>query len=260
MRMHQIAFVAVLSIAVPAALSAQTTTGTNGRSGTSTQTTTTSTTTSTSNSGWRGGSSHWIASGFVGSNFNNNSDSLFGATTASNTTTSGNSVDFGGQVGYLWHNVVGAEFLAGFTPNFQMTNAFIPNGSTPWVNTYMVNAVGAAPLGSSGQFQPFISGGFGAVTMRGLNGNSNIANAGSTSTAISNLGNNLFNPDESRIGADIGGGLMAFMGNVGVRGDVRYFRALTNSSATLSNNSTTPTDILPGLNFWRANIGVAFRW
>lgn len=258
--MHQIAFVAVLSISVPAAVSAQTTTGTSGRTGTSTQTTTTTSTTSTTSSGWLGGTSHWMASGFIGSNFNNNSDSLFGATTSSNTTTSGNSLDFGGQVGYLWHNVVGAEFLAGFTPNFQMTNAFIPSGSTPWVNTYMVNAVGAAPLGSNGQFQPFISGGFGAVTMRGLNGNSNITNTGSTSTSLSNLGNNLFNPDESRVGGDIGAGIMAYMGNVGVRGDVRYFRALSSSSATISNNSTTPVDILPGLNFWRANIGVAFRW
>jgi len=257
MRVHQIAFVAVLSVSVPAALSAQTT---SGRTTTSTQTTTTAS--STSGSGSVGTTaSHWIASGFVGSNFNNNSSSLLGAsTTNSNSTVSGNSVDFGGNVGYLWHNIAGAEFLAGFTPNFEMQNSLAPAGATPWVNTYMVNAVGAAPLGSGGMFQPFISGGVGAITMRGLNNSSNITNTGSVSTSASNLGNNLFNPDESRAGGDIGGGLMAFMGGWGVRGDVRYFRAFESDNAVTSTVNSGSTDILPGLNFWRANIGVAFRW
>lgn len=252
--MHQIAFVAVLSVGVPVALSAQTTTGTT----TSTQTTTTST--SSGGFGSYGGSSRWIASGFIGSNFNNNSDSLFGATTSANTTASANSVDFGGQVGYLWHNIVGAEFLAGFTPNFQMNNAFVPSGATPWVNTYMINAIGAAPLGADGRFQPFISGGVGMVTMRGLNGSSDVTNASGVSDTASTIGNNLFNPDESRAGGNIGGGIMAYAGSIGVRGDVRYFRAFTTNNDLTATVSSGSSDILPGLNFWRANIGVAFRW
>jgi len=56
---------------------------------------------------------------------------------------------------------------------------------------------------------------------------------------------------------------MGFAGNVGVRGDVRYFRAFTND--TLATTGTTPGDVfsrnlLSGLDFWRANIGVAIRW
>ena len=255
MRVHQIAFVAVLSVSVPAALSAQTTTTTS----TTTQTTTTAS--SGSGSYHAATAGHWIASGFVGSNFKNNSSSLFGGeTNNANSTASANSVDFGGNIGYLWHNIAGAEFLAGFTPNFEMQNALAPAGATPWVNTYMINAVGAAPLGSGGMWQPFISGGVGMITMRGLNSSSSTVSTGNVSTSASALGNNLFNPDESRAGGDIGVGLMAFMGGWGVRGDVRYFRAFTSNNAVTSTVSSGSTDILPGLNFWRANIGVAFRW
>jgi hypothetical protein len=258
--MHQIAFVAVLSVSVPAALSAQT--STTGRTDTSTTTTSTSTSTSTGGSTSTGTSSRWIASGFVGSNFNNNSNELFNnLSTSANTTSSGNSVDFGAQVGYLWHNIAGAEFLAGFTPNFQMQNSSLPgNSATPWVNTYMINAVGAAPLGSDGQFQPFISGGVGAITMRGLTSNSTVSTQTGVSSTASTIGNNLFNPDESRAGGNIGGGVMAYAGNWGVRGDIRYFRALTTNNDVTSTVNSGSSDILPGLNFWRANIGVALRW
>src|SRR6185437_13197743 len=50
--------------------------------------------------------SHWFASGFVGSDFGNNVNSA--------------SVNFGGNVGYLWHGWVGAEFLANLSPNFSL--------------------------------------------------------------------------------------------------------------------------------------------
>jgi len=202
-----------------------------------------------------------MASGFVGSSYNNNSGEISTGSTSSTGGVSGvtsmgdaeSSVDFGGSVGYLWHNVFGAEFQANFTPNFNLQNSLAASTSTPQVNTYMFNVVGAAPFGADARWQPYISGGFGAVTLSGDTSNS---------SGIEEA----FNVDDNRGGGNIGFGLMAFLGGWGVKGDVRYFRAFTDdnnvSTVTNVNGSTTTTidSSLPGLTFWRANIGLAFRW
>ena len=80
--------------------------------------------------------SHWIASGFAGSNFGMNADPGSGT--------------FGGSVGYLWKSKVGAEIETGFIPNFQHQSSFFGLGLTPDVNDYMGNIIGAIPLGADG--------------------------------------------------------------------------------------------------------------
>jgi len=197
------------------------------------------------------GKSHWIASGFLGSDFGSQSN--------------GSSMTVGGSAGYLWNNWVGGEFLAGFSPDFQLQpsapNAFLLSGNNPAVNTYMFNAIGAVPLGPDANWQPFVSFGFGTIQLRtGLNNISTSVGTGSTTTTTA------FNSNESRAGGNFGFGLMGFAGNWGVRGDVRYFRAFnldtTDNSSTSNGSTSTGSDlnILPGLSFWRANIGVAVRW
>lgn len=164
--------------------------------------------------------------------------------------------------------MVGAEFLAGFTPNFNLANSLVSNDASPEVNTYMFNAVGSVPLGADGQFQPYVSGGFGAITLRGATLASGLTTSGTSSSTNGNAVSNVFDPDESRAGGDIGAGIMAFMGDWGVRGDVRYFRAFSRDEGTISTSTTASgttsssvvTGLLPGLDFWRANIGIAFRW
>jgi hypothetical protein len=78
---------------------------------------------------------------------------------------------------------------------------------------------------------------------------------------------NFFAEDETRAGGNIGVGVVGFAGNWGFRGDIRYFHAFdqedngsngTSGSTTTSSGSSNES--LPGLNFWRANIGVAFGW
>jgi hypothetical protein len=288
---HHLALVAALSLSVPVALSAQTTSSTSGTdqtsttttvnqtgSGTTTTQTQTTTTTTPSNTSSTNHPNRWTAAAFVGSNFSNNSASTFGGvnsptaiSTSTSTTgtvsSSGSSVDYGGEIGYLWHSIAGAEFLAGFTPNFHLENTLIETGTTPNVNTYMVNAIGVVPIGGDANVQPFISGGFGAITMRGLTAMSTMVGTTTTTTGGSAV-SAVFDPNESHAGGDIGGGIMAFMGGWGVRGDIRYFRAFGNTTssntttATTGNTTTTASTInlLPGLNFWRANIGLAFRW
>jgi len=179
--------------------------------------------------------SYWTAAGFVGSNFGASADN--------------SSVDFGGQLAYLYRGMVGGEVLADFAPHFRLNNALLADN--PDVNSYMLNVIGALPLGREARVQPYISAGLGGVQLRSSMLNSASVPLGSTTTA-----------NQTKFGGDIGAGVMGFAGNIGIRGDVRYFRAF---NSDVSTNATTPGDIfaqnlLSGLDFWRANIGIAVRW
>jgi len=56
-------------------------------------------------------------------------------------------------------------------------------------------------------------------------------------------------------GFDVGAGLMGFFSqNVGLRGDVRYFRGFRGTS----DNATGLG--LSNFNFWRASLGVSFKF
>jgi hypothetical protein len=61
-------------------------------------------------------------------------------------------------------------------------------------------------------------------------------------------------------GWNTGGGIMAFAGKIGVRGDARYYHAntITLDATNLANRVTQ--SLLSDLHFWRADIGVAFQW
>jgi hypothetical protein len=241
-----------LSLLIPALVAAQSSSG--SRSGTQTsapsgsQTSGTSgTQTSGSNQsgmgggGWFGGENEWLGSAFVGSSF--------GAQDANQA-----GLDFGGSVGYLWRGAVGAEFQANFSPNFALdpTRSALLIGDEPWINTYMINALAALPIGSQGRFQPYVSGGAGAITLR-------------SDTLLASDGTaNGFAVDDTRGAGNLGAGFMGYMGNVGVRGDVRWFRGF-NAGSGANNASQTAAEVigravLSDLSFWRANIGLAFRW
>ncbi|HMD36734.1 MAG TPA: outer membrane beta-barrel protein [Vicinamibacterales bacterium] len=195
---------------------------------------------------------HWLASGFVGSNFGSNAEP---ASTA-----------FGASLGYLFRDRIGAEFDAGVTPDFHLqgnrSGAFGADGA-PRINSYMANGVWAVPLEGTVDWRPFVSAGVGALTLR---------SGFAAGTA------NAFDPDDSRLGANVGGGVMAFSGSWGFKADVRYFRAAGSSNSipiASAPASTLPTvtatmpvssanaqadAALSGLHFWRANVGLAIRW
>jgi hypothetical protein len=261
MRAVQLVTIAALSIAVPIAAEAQYTT--------SPQSTTDATTTTTESE------NQWVASGFVGPNFANNAEP---ASTA-----------FGGSIGYLWKSKWGGSFDASFTPDFNLQSNFFGLGITPMVNTYMFNAVAAMPFGGDRRWQPYIAGGVGAISLR----------SGMTAADVGSAIDSTFNPDATRFGGDIGGGVMGFMGNWGFKADLQYFRTagqyqtsadqtVVTTGGTTVSGSTTPgaganpptagpyvardtttsssapsslsDAVLSGLHFWRANIGVALRW
>src|SRR5262245_50809878 len=154
--------------------------------------------------------SHWIASGFVGSNFGRNAES--------------SSTEVGGSIGYLWASKFGAEFDTGFTPNFELQSHFFGLGIKPQINTYMANAIASVPLGAEARWQPYISAGGGAISLM----------SGDEGEAA-----NFLNPNGTKFGGNVGAGLMAFAGNVGFKADVRYYRAAGAYQTSVSNVTST---------------------
>jgi hypothetical protein len=235
MRQYKIAFLAVLGVAMPVWAAAQggTTTGTTPTPTTTSQPQTTRAYFDTYSNG-----SHWTLSGFVGSDFAQSVD--------------GASVNFGGSLGYLYRGAIGAEFLAGFAPDFRLRNNLVFGSERPQVNSYMFNLMGAVPFGGDERVQPFVSAGLGAITLGSNHFNNDDPD----------VSENTLDPDDAHFGGNIGGGIMAFMGNWGVRGDVRYFRAFKGDALTPTGNPPQDAlnNVLPGLDFWRATIGVAARW
>ena len=210
------------------------------------QTTTTTTTTTTTYDEPYPIASHWLVSGSLGSDFNNDADDP--------------SVNFAGTAGWLYHGVVGGEFQANFTPDFNLNPALVPPflAEEPAINSYMLNVIGAAPLMAGGQFQPYASAGAGWFTMNG------------TPTA----GDSNIDLSQTDTGWNAGFGVMGFLGQMGIRADLRYFKVNGDEfqgvdSGVLRSRWGTVVDdqeslinanLLSGMSFWRGNIGVALRW
>jgi opacity protein-like surface antigen len=179
-------------------------------------------------------------SGFVGSDFGGS-------------TTTDPSVSFGGQLAYMWKGVIGAEALADFAPSIKIDRRAL--AEHPQVNSYMANMIFAIPLGGKGQFEPYISGGVGGIQLRARILNLALANPNGTPA----IGTS--DSDRTKLGTDLGGGVMGFAGTIGFRADVRYYKAPTDT--TLQSTSAVglfTEGLLSGLSIWRANIGVAVRW
>ena len=179
----------------------------------------------------------FIIGGFVGGSFARNSLKT--------------SVDFGANLDYLHNGAFGAELLAGFAPKFKLDRLA---GTDSDLNNYMFNVIAAVPVGGFRAVRPFLSGGIGALTL-------SQGTTTSTSTVV-NTTAALFQPSETHFGGDIGGGLMAFTGAVGIRVDVRYFSSIGHKNASNASVAVPGTllSVLDNTSFWRANVGFAFRF
>jgi opacity protein-like surface antigen len=150
-------------------------------------------------------------------------------------------LSWGASIGWMGAGVLGWEADFAFTPEFfegDDDDADLFDSSN--VTTFMVNALVGVPVGGTtgGGFRPYFSGGIGLLQ-------SSIEDAES-----------LFEVDNSEFGFNLGGGAMGFMtDHVGFRGDVRYYRALSDP------DEDNEFDIAVGdFDFWRATGGVTFRW
>jgi opacity protein-like surface antigen len=149
-------------------------------------------------------------------------------------------VTFGATAAWMGAGIVGFEFDFGTTPNFFATTG----GDSDFdfgdsnVTTFMGNLVLGAPIGgtSGPGVRPYGSGGIGLLR-------SNVSATG------------LFDDlNTSELGVNVGGGVHVFFNdNVGLRGDVRYFRGLQRGD-----DDEVDFD-LEDFRFWRGTIGITFR-
>ncbi|HWI16213.1 MAG TPA: porin family protein [Vicinamibacterales bacterium] len=179
---------------------------------------------------------NWFVSPFIGGNFGGNAD--FGDFPDEDDEVE-KRLDFGATIG--WNpNVIGFEVDLAWSPNFFEDTAGDRNfefGDNN-VTTIMGNLLLSAKPG--GGIRPYASGGLGLIR-------ANVASA-------TGLFNDLSTND---LGVNIGGGLNAnFSDNVGIRGDLRYFRALQNAEEDNDFDDLS----LGSFDFWRGTVGLTFRW
>lgn len=202
----------------------------------------------------------WMASGFIGTNFGSGRSTNVDLSSIedldSNNSTS---VNFGGQIGYVARGVIGGEFLMDFSPGLGGFDNLLFERS-PDVNSYMFNLIAVAPFGHAQSYDPYVSGGIGAVTI-----DSTIFVSDPTRTPnLAALATQ--SASGNKFGWNIGGGLMAWSErNWGFRGDVRYYATRGSDGDVFDLNNigdgSAFTDFeLSGISFWKANAGLAFRW
>ena len=183
----------------------------------------------------------WTATGFIGSYFASGGD-------AAQANDINGSYTFGGEVSRMWGHI-GAEFLADFAPKYKIDSLAL--SEHPEVNSYMANVVGIWNTRYQQRVQPYVSGGLGGIQMH-----TSVLPA--TALTGSTANTKVYKTD---FGWNVGGGAYAFAGRrVGLRGDVRWYKATGSTSLTGTPAENVTTALLSGIDFWRANIGVAFRW
>jgi hypothetical protein len=191
----------------------------------------------------------WIASFNVGNYF----EASGGALNETFDVPINRSIAFGGQIAYLWQSTnLGAEFLADFAPTFKIPSLVISDH--PSLSAYMFNAIYGFRFGHVGSFRPYISGGIGAINM-----------SADLITIDTNLIQSTISASQSRFGGNVGVGGFGYVGKVGVRADIRWFKANNDNTLDLNVDNSRLDDAnrlveLSGIKYWRSSLGVAFRW
>ena len=146
-------------------------------------------------------------------------------------------LNYGASLAWLGGGVMGFEVDFGYSPNFFGVSDddnginFVGDGN---VTTLMGNLVVSAPLGG---VRPYASGGVGIIASR-----------------VDNAGNFFDKASSQNLGLDAGAGVMFLAGNVGLRGDIRYFHSM-------SDDDPDGIDLnLGDFRFWRGTVGVTFKF
>jgi opacity protein-like surface antigen len=189
----------------------------------------------------RPASADWTVTPFVGWNAGGTAD-VSGANSSTVTSTFDHKVDYGVSVTGMGAGVIGAEIDFGYSPNFFANTSgsnSVQFSSDSNVTTLTGNLIVGVPVGGHGaQIRPYAVGGVGLIR-------SNVSDAAGLFTVNT----------KNDFGFDLGGGVMGFFTqNVGLRGDVRYFRGFRGTS---DNNVGLG---LSNFSYWRTSIGVAFKF
>ena len=145
---------------------------------------------------------------------------------------------YGATAAFMGAGIIGAEVGFNWTPKFVPGTATHDDVAQA---SLMGNLIVGLPIGSSdqgGHIRPYVTGGAGLFR------------------ATAKRDDFLDRINSNDFAVNLGGGVMAFFTkHVGIRADIRYFRTLTNEDAG------TGLDFeLGDLNFWKWDVGAAFRF
>jgi len=188
-------------------------------------------------------SADWIVTPFVGWNFGSSAD-VSGSSGSAVTNKFNHKADYGVSLDWMGKGIVGADLDFGYSPNFFAATASSGNNVTfsnnSNVTTLTGNVIVGVPVGGHGaSIRPYVVGGVGLIRER-------VQDAGG-----------LFDVNSKNdFGFDVGAGLMGYFSqNVGLRGDVRYFRGFRGApSGSFSGIA------LSNFAYWRASLGVSFKF
>lgn len=148
-------------------------------------------------------------------------------------------LSYGASLAYMGQGAAGFEIDFSYSPDVLGDDEFDLVADSN-VTTLMANFIVGAPFGgtSGPGVRPYLSGGAGLLR-------TNVSDA-----------DDFFSVDNSSFGVNAGAGIAGLIGdNVGIRGDVRYFRSLQDPE------EDNEFDIDFGaFDFWRATVGVTFRF
>jgi hypothetical protein len=184
-------------------------------------------------------SADWVFTPFLGWNFGSSAD-VTGAGGPGFKDKFEKKIDYGASLMGMGGGPVGFELDFGYSPNFfetSTTNSGFQFASTSNVTTLMGNLVVGA---KSGTVRPYVVGGVGLLRTR-----------------VQDVGEVFSVNTKNDFGLDVGGGVMGFFSdNIGLRGDLRYFRGFRGTGD--SDNATGIT--LGDFKFWRGSVGVSFKF
>jgi hypothetical protein len=152
--------------------------------------------------------------------------------------TSEQHVTYGVSAAWMSHGAIGVEFDAAIAPDLLDEDGDLDLRVTDSnVTTLMGNLIVGAPFGEPG------------VRLYGVGG------AGLIRSRVSDAAD-VFDVDDNSFGFNVGGGIIGFVNEkFGIRGDVRYFRALRDVEVGDGIDLDLDT-----FDFWRATVGATFRF
>jgi opacity protein-like surface antigen len=177
-------------------------------------------------------SADWLFTPFIGSTFGGSAD--IGGAGDSFSDKFHNKVNYGAALEWMGGGVFGFGVDFGYSPNFFRDSDTGEFGDGN-VTTLMGNLIIGAPLGP---VRPYASGGVGLMKQK-----------------VDNVGQFFDTIDNSDFGYNVGGGVMGFFSdNVGIRGDLRYFRSVKDVNLDAVDLE------LGSFKFWRGTVGVTFKF
>ena len=148
-------------------------------------------------------------------------------------------MNYGASLAWMGEGIAGFEVDFGYSPNFFEVSPddndvdFVGDGN---VTTLMANLIVGAPMAG---VRPYAVGGIGLIKSR-----------------VDDAGQFFGEIDNNDFGFNLGAGVTGFVNdNIGIRGDVRYFRSLRDDEPD------DEFDVgLSDFHFWRGTVGVSFRF